>query len=53
MITDRTELFGFLYRQCQDDSNLLADVLDTFITTASQSVIDELEDLLVNHFGED
>jgi len=53
MITDRTELLGFLYRECVNDSDLLSTVLDTFIRTASQSVIDELEDLLVNHFGDD
>ena len=53
MITDRTELLGFLYRECMNDSDLLSTVLDMFIRQASQSVIDELEDLLVNHFGDD
>jgi hypothetical protein len=52
-MTNRVQLFEFLYEKCQDDSNLLANILDQFVSTADDSQLNEIEDLLVNNFGED
>lgn len=45
-------LFEFLYDKCRQDPDLLATIIDEYLTTLSDSKLDELEDFLVNNFGE-
>jgi len=49
---DTVQLFEFLYEKCQEDNNLLADVLDEYVSSMSDSQRDELTDFLVNNFGD-
>jgi hypothetical protein len=50
---DRDRLFEFLYEKCQDDSDLLADVLDEYVSSMNEDELAHLEDFLVNNFGDD
>jgi hypothetical protein len=50
---NRTELYEFLYEKCQEDYDLLREVLDEYVSTLSDSELDHLEDFLVNNFGDD
>ena len=46
-------MFEFLYEKCRQDPDLLATIIDEYLTTLSDSKLDELEDFLVNNFGDD
>ena len=46
-------MFEFLYEKCRQDPDLLATIIDEYLTSLSDSKLDELEDFLVNNFGEE
>lgn len=46
-------MFEFLYEKCRQDPDLLATIIDEYLTSLSDSKLDELEDFLVNNFGDD
>ena len=46
-------LFEFLYDKCRQDPDLLATIIDEYLTSLSDSKLDELEDFLSNNFGDD
>ena len=48
-----TELFEFLYETCREDPDLLATIIDEYVASLSDSKLDELEDFLMNNFGDD
>jgi len=48
-----TELFEFLYDKCRQDPDLLATIIDEYLTSLSDSKLIELEDFLTNNFGDD
>ena len=48
-----SELEEFLYDKCREDSDLLATVINEYVMTLSDSKLDELQDFLVNNFGDD
>ena len=48
-----TELFEFLYAKCSEDHDLLAMIVDEYVASLSDSKLDELEDFLMNNFGDD
>ena len=48
-----TELFEFLYAKCREDPDLLATIIDEYVASLSDSKLDELEDFLINNFGDD
>jgi hypothetical protein len=52
-MTDKVQLFEFLYETCQQDNDFLANTLDNFINSLSDEELNELEDCLINNFGED
>jgi len=45
-------LFEFLYDKCREDHDLLAMVVDEYLTNISIEKHAELEDFLVNNFGD-
>ena len=47
-----TELFEFLYAKCREDPDLLATIVDEYLTGLSESKLVELEDFLTNNFGD-
>ena len=53
MIMTINPMFEFLYEKCRQDPDLLATIIDEYLTTLSDSKLDELEDFLVNNFGDD
>ena len=46
-------MFEFLYQKCREDHDLLAMVIDEYLTSLSDSKLDELEDFMVNNFGDE
>jgi hypothetical protein len=52
-MTTKIQLFEFLYETCQQDNGFLADTLNNYIDTLSEQELAELEDCLVNNFGDD
>ena len=46
-------LFEFLYEKCKQDPDLLATVVDEYLNGLSIEKHLELEDFLVNNFGDD
>jgi hypothetical protein len=52
MVSDRLELYHFLYEKCKEDPDLLSDILDDYVNYLSDSKVEELEDFLVNNFGD-
>ena len=47
------ELEQFLYEKCRQDPDLLATIINEYVMSLSDSKLCELEDLLVNSFGDD
>ena len=47
------ELEQFLYEKCRQDPDLLATIVDEYLTGLSESKLVELEDFLTNNFGDD
>ena len=52
-MTDKVELFEFLYDKCREDHDLLANIVDEYVDSLSDNKLIELEDFLVNNFGDD
>ena len=48
----RAELFGFLYEICKEDHCVLGDTLNHYISLLDDVELLELEDFLVNNFGD-
>ena len=48
-----TELEEFLYEKCRQDSDLLATIINEYVTSLSDNKLIELEDFLSNNFGDD
>ena len=51
-MTDRQELFEFLYDKCREDRDLLSNILGDYVDSLSDNKLIELEDFLVNNFGD-
>lgn len=51
-MTDSVQLFEFLYEKCQEDSDLLANILDEYVSSLNDTELAHLEDFLVNNFGD-
>ena len=51
--TNLTELENLLYWKCREDADLLATIISEYVWNLSDSKLDELQDFLVNNFGED
>ena len=47
------EIEAFLYEKCRQDPDLLATIINEYVMSLSDSKLCELEDLLVNSFGDD
>ena len=52
-MTDKVELFEFLYDKCREDRDLLANTLKEYVDSLSDNKLIELEDFLINNFGDD
>lgn len=48
-----SELEEFLYDQCVKDSNLLEHIINQYVTSLNDNQLIELEDFLVNEFGDE
>jgi len=48
-----TELEQFLYEKCRQDPDLLATIINEYVTSLSDNKLIELEDFLTNNFGDD
>jgi len=46
-------MFELLYEKCRQDHDLLAMIVDEYLTSLSDSKLNELEDFMVNNFGDD
>ena len=46
-------MFELLYEKCRQDPDLLATIIDEYLTSLSDSKLTELEDFMVNNFGDD
>jgi len=53
MKTNISELLEFLYDSCKKDPDLLMVVLKDHLSLLDQDGLDEMEDFLVNNFGDD
>ena len=50
---DKTQLFDLLYKSCLEHSGLLESTLMDYIDALSEQKLLELEDFLVNNFGDE
>ena len=48
-----TELQEFLYDECRQSPDLLATIINEYVSSLSGNKLLELEDFLVNNFGDD
>ena len=48
-----SELEEFLYDKCREDPDLLATIINEYVTSLSDNKLIELEDFLSNNFGDD
>lgn len=53
MFTNGSELEEFLYDKCREDPDLLATIINEYVTSLSDNKLIELEDFLTNNFGDD
>ena len=49
---DINEIFALLHEKCQEDSDLLHDVLVDYVNGLNDTELTTLEDFLVNNFGD-
>jgi len=49
----KTRLFDFLYETCKKNDGVLVDTLNNYISSLDEVELCELEDFLVNNFGDD
>ena len=52
-MTNRTELEDFLYEKCREDPDLLATIISDYVWNLSGDKLTELQDLIINNFGDD
>jgi hypothetical protein len=52
-MTNRTELEDLLYEKCREDPDLLATIISEYVWNLSGDKLTELEDLIINNFGDD
>lgn len=52
-MTKTVELEQFLYDSCQQDSDLLATIVSEYISMLNDAQLNELEDFLVNNYGDE
>jgi len=52
-MTTKTQLFEFLYETCKKNDGVLVDTLHNYISSLDEVELVELEDFLVNNFGDD
>jgi len=45
-------MFEFLYSKCREDHDLLAMIVDEYLTALSAEKLIELEDFMTNNFGD-
>jgi hypothetical protein len=48
-----TELEYLLYDKCREDPDLLGSIITEYVWNLSNDKLNELEDFLVNNFGDD
>ena len=48
-----SELEEFLYEKCRQDPDLLATIINEYVTSLDDNKLIELEDFLSNNFGDD
>ena len=48
-----SELEEFLYEKCRQDPDLLATIVNEYVTSLSDNKLIELEDFLTNNFGDE
>ena len=48
-----TELEFLLYEKCREDYDLLATIISEYVWNLSNDKLNELEDFMVNNFGDD
>ncbi len=53
MKNNTSELLEFLYDSCRKDPDLLMVVLKDHLSRLDEDGLNEIEDLLVNNFGDD
>ena len=46
-------MFEIVYENCRKDPDFLAMIVDEYLTNLSDSKLTELEDFVVNNFGDD
>jgi len=52
-MTTKAQLFEFLYETCKKNDGVLVDTLHNYISSLDEVELVELEDFLVNNFGDD
>ena len=52
-LKDRQEFCEIILEAIEDDETLLEHIIDDYVYRLNDNELDELEDLLVNQFGED
>jgi len=52
-MTTRTEMIDLLGELVSKDSDLLETIIQEYVLNMSESKFDELEDFIVNNFGDD
>ena len=52
-MTNLTELEWILKEKCREDPDLLDTIISEYVWNLSDSKLDELQDFLVNNFGDD
>ena len=50
---NKTELEEFLYDKCRQNPDLLATIISEYVWNLDNTKLAELEDFLVNNFGDD
>lgn len=53
ILVSNEELEQFLYEKCKEDYDLLAEIISKYVSSLSDSKLEELEDFMVNNFGDD
>jgi len=51
-LTTKAQLFEFLYETCKKNDGVLVDTLHNYISSLDEVELVELEDFLVNNFGD-
>ena len=46
-------MFELLYEKCRQDPDLLATIIDEYLTSLNDTQLNELEDFMVNNFGDE